>query len=140
MIPAIDTIISSLQRFAEPKVQILTIYLFGSVLTRTLAGDVDVAILVDQDAIEESHYPLGFHAFLKDELSSALRCDNVDLLLLNGASPIIAMQVLRKGKKIFERDPRKTNEFFVRTVNRYSDLKLVRREIERMITSGRLYD
>jgi len=61
---------------------------------------------------------------------------DVDLVLLNTSSPIICMQVLRKGKIIFERDRKTRIEFFVRTINTCSDLKMVRAAIEKKILTG----
>ena len=49
------------------------------------------------------------------------------------------MQVLRKGIKIVDRNSRENMEFFVRTIERYDDIKMVRRPIERSILNGRIY-
>ena len=64
---------------------------------------------------------------------------SVDTLCLNTAGPIVAMQVLRKGRKIVERDSRRSVEFFVRTIGLYNDIKMVRRPIEQSILNGRIY-
>ncbi|MEX2410851.1 MAG: hypothetical protein WD607_05665, partial [Candidatus Paceibacterota bacterium] len=62
-----------------------------------------------------------------------------DLVVLNDNSPIICMQVLQKGEKIVEGDRRSVNEFMVRTMNEYDDLKRVRSVIEKKISRGRIY-
>jgi predicted nucleotidyltransferase len=118
----------------EPAVA--TCYLFGSSLSPTFGpeSDVDVALLYFSDLA-----PRALDVFdLKHRLSLALRRD-VDIVVLNMASPVISMQVLRKGKKLVERDPRLTERFFVRTVNMYADLKRVRLPIERQILNGRIF-
>jgi predicted nucleotidyltransferase len=118
----------------EPAVA--TCYLFGSSLSPTFGpeSDVDVALLYFSHLV-----PTALDAFdMKHRLSLALRRD-VDIVVLNMASPVISMQVLRKGKKLVERDPRLTERFFVRTVNMYADLKRVRLPIERQILNGRIF-
>lgn len=62
-----------------------------------------------------------------------------DIVVLNNASPIIKMQVLKKGALLVNKDRRVYNEFFVKTVNEYDDLKRTRREIEDNILKGRIY-
>lgn len=57
----------------------------------------------------------------------------VDLIDLDGASPILAMQVLRQGRLLVDRDPRHRTAFIVRTVSMYEDLKIVRREAEQAL-------
>ena len=118
----------------EPAVA--TCYVFGSFLSPAFGqeSDVDLAMLFFPDSIPQPLDVLD----LKDRFSNALRRD-VDIVVLNRASPIIAMQVLRKGKKLVERDPRLTEKFFVRTVTMYSDLKRVRLPIERQILNGRIF-
>jgi hypothetical protein len=64
---------------------------------------------------------------------------DVDVVCLNTASPILAHQVLRHGKKILVRNPRADHAFFVRTINQYDDLKRIRRPIEQQILRGRIY-
>jgi len=57
---------------------------------------------------------------------------------LNTASPIMRQQVLKYGQLI-KKNEKVYNDFFVRTLNEYSDLKYLRREAEESIMSGRLY-
>jgi len=58
---------------------------------------------------------------------------------LDDASPILRMQVLKYGIRVYTRDVRRVNEFFVRTINEYDDLKRVRKPIEDNILKGRIY-
>jgi predicted nucleotidyltransferase len=109
------------------------VFLFGSIARgfSTDESDVDIAIMFERvpDLFELND--------LRDQLS---RCvgQEVDLITLNTASPIIKMQVLRYGLQI-KKDERDYNEFFVSTVREYSDLKYVRKEIEANLSKGRLY-
>lgn len=126
-------------KVARDRLEILTAYLFGSVLTVENPGDIDIAVLIDDKLVNKKKYPYGYEADLSSHVMDALRKDQVDVVILNRASPIISMQVLRKGEKVFERSPRATNDFFVRTISLYFDLKRVRRPIERSVLNGRIY-
>ncbi len=117
-------------------------YLFGSFLSGnfTNESDIDLGLLFcDKSADSLEKIPNALSMFdLAVDLSEMIG-RTVDVVPLNNASPIICMQVLRKGKKIFERDSHLVNEFFIKVVNSYADLKMVRRPIERHILSGRLF-
>lgn len=66
------------------------------------------------------------------ELSRRLGRD-VDLVDLDRASPILAMQVLRNGRLILDAKPPHRHELFARTINRYEDLKIIRRPMEQAL-------
>ena len=66
------------------------------------------------------------------ELAGRLGRD-VDLVDLDRASPILAMQVLRHGRLLVDRNLRRRHAFFSRTVSLYEDLKIVRRPIEQAL-------
>jgi len=126
-------IIDKLVYIFEQDKRIAAAYLFGSYGSKYFGreSDVDIGLLFFPDKV-----PNSLNAFeLKNDISESIGMD-VDLVVLNTASPIICMQVLRKGKIIFERDRKTMIEFFVRTVNFYSDLKMVRAPIERRILGG----
>jgi len=112
------------------------IYLFGSETTGFThpESDVDIALLFNIDKVPET----GRLMQIQDDLTSLLKKE-VDIVVLNNASPIIRMQILRKGKKLIERNRRVFINFFTRTVNEYDDLKRVRSVIEKKIARGRIY-
>ncbi len=126
----------SLQAAFQLDERIAVVYLFGSFVQErmTVESDLDVAILFRSGSVPG---PMDL-VDLSNRLS-ALTSLEVDVLCLNTAGPIVAMQVLRKGLKIIERDPRRSVEFFAETVGRYSDIKIVRRPIEQSILNGRIY-
>ena len=93
--------------------------------------DVDVAIM-----FEKVPDFFGLND-LKDQLSRSAGRE-VDILILNTASPIIKMQVLRYGVLI-KKDNRAYNDFFVSTLREYFDLKYLRKEIEANLLKGRIY-
>jgi len=123
-------VVETVRQFATENPAIVSVYVFGSFGTPFAhsESDIDLAILFHHAKTPNSIDLL--------DLKSHLECltgMQVDVVCLNIASPVICMQVLKKGKKILDKDRLLTNEFFVRTVNFYADLKIVRRPIEQRI-------
>ncbi len=54
----------------------------------------------------------------------------IDLVILEEASPILAMQILRNHRLLALQDRRPLDAFVVKTLTDYADLKIVRRPIE----------
>ncbi|HEX7186424.1 MAG TPA: nucleotidyltransferase domain-containing protein [Thermoanaerobaculia bacterium] len=122
---------ASLQRamaFLEERFGLDVLWLFGSEAQGTThpESDVDLAALFRQrpDALDV----LGARGDLEEILGR-----EVDLVDLDRASPILAMQVLQHGRLLVDRDPRRRIAFFVRTLNLYEDLKIQRRDVERRL-------
>lgn len=129
-------IISLLTKALDTERSVVVAYLFGSfVHGRTNAeSDIDVALLFRDDAL-----PDGLHLLdLATRLSCALTRD-IDIVCLNTAGPVIAMQVLRKGERIVERDAKARVDFEAHVTGRYDDLKRMRRPIEQHVREGRIY-
>jgi predicted nucleotidyltransferase len=66
----------------------------------------------------------------RDALGALLGRD-IDLVDLERASPIVAMQVLRHGRLLVDANPRRRHQAVSATASRYEDLRIVRREAER---------
>ena len=66
----------------------------------------------------------------RDALGALLGRD-VDLVDLERASPIVAMQVFRHGRLLVDANPRRRHQAVSGTASRYEDLRIVRREAER---------
>lgn len=123
-----------LKEFFEKNDDILLAFVFGSVAKGRERGesDVDIAVLF-------SNKPPFKRSFeIKDEISDILKKE-IDIAVLNDASPILCMQVLKNGKIIFERKKGEYSKFFVNTSKLYYDLKICRAEVERKILKGRIY-
>jgi len=126
----IQTVITDyLSRYADIRLA----FLFGSIAEgqHSEASDIDLAILFQT---EPDFY---FLDNIKNALSGFIKRE-IDIVVLNDASPIIKMQALKKGIPLIRRD-KAYEEFFTRTVEEYADLKIVRKEIEDNILKGRLY-
>jgi hypothetical protein len=96
-------------------------YIFGSVVTGRSRpdSDVDVAVLVSDEVTRGNTFE--YRLELMADLMTVLKRNDVDLILLNQAPPLLAHRVLKKGRLIFERSASARVAFQVRTVNRYLD-------------------
>lgn len=114
---------------------IVAAILFGSQATgqANSESDIDIAIL-----FETSKLPTGLELIqLKQELSDLVHQD-VDLVLLNGASPIIAMQALKNGVPLFIRDPIPYHRYEVELITDYADLKKLHEPFEKNILKRKI--
>lgn len=95
--------------------------MFGSVATGRArpASDVDIAILLDPSLTARRAFSLRLR--LITELGAALGRPDVDLVILNEASPLLAHRVLATGRLVFERSASARVRFQVQTANRYAD-------------------
>lgn len=127
-------IIEILKNYFKDEEDILLAFVFGSFVSDhfTKKSDIDIAVLFNQMPV--------FTEFLKlkDNLSEALSRE-VDIVILNNASPIIKMQVLKRGIILKEKSKAIYNDFFVKTVKEYDDIKYIRKEAEEKILKGRIY-
>lgn len=111
-----------LQRLLEPLCEpyrIRMIAIFGSTVTglRGPESDLDLALLADA--------PLDLVAVTTDVIR-LLHTDNVDVVDLRRASPLLAMEVARHGRLLYEREPGTHVEFISLAVRRYIDTKKLR--------------
>lgn len=106
---------------------IVALYLFGSLAAgkQTPDSDIDLAVILDQD------FPTGryFEKKLKllSTITSLLKTDEVDLVILNQAPPSLSYRILSKGRLLYEKEGGKAQRvsFQVRTFDRYFDFKPV---------------
>ncbi len=120
--------------FFKTKSGVLLVFLFGSAVSgkMTEESDIDIGILFEH---ERDFFEINE---LKSELNEILKRD-IDIAVLNSASPVLKMQVLKKGLLAFAKDKKYYNNFFVDTINQYDDLKQTRKVCEDNILKGRIY-
>ena len=108
-------------------------FLFGSIAAgqHSETSDIDLAISF------KTKPDFYFLDDIRNTLCGLIKRE-IDIVVLNNASPIIRMQALKKGIPLIRRDTA-YEEFFTRTVEDYADLKIVRKEIEDSILKGRVY-
>ncbi|OHB40842.1 MAG: hypothetical protein A3K25_03700 [Planctomycetes bacterium RIFOXYB12_FULL_42_10] len=95
------------------------ILLFGSVATGKVnkKSDIDLAFLFDK--------PIDMLA-LTNRVIRLLRTDNIDVIDLRRASPLLKYSAVRHGKPLYEREPGMFNEFYSLAFRMYVDTKKLR--------------
>jgi hypothetical protein len=116
--------------FFSSRPEIDLAYLFGSVVkghTHALS-DIDFAVLTNIDQViqldKEKSY--SYQTFLATSLMAIFRCDDVDLVLLHRAPPLLRFQVVRYGQVLYCRDERIRVHFEVNTRREYLDTQPLR--------------
>ena len=102
-------------------------YLFGSQAARRThpSSDVDVAVLLDESLTSDERFAERLR--LLGDLSRIFGTDNVDLVVLNEAPPLLAYETLRHGVLLYCADAQTRIEFQVRTRRAYEDTMPLRR-------------
>jgi len=114
---------AGLAAFPATQKDIVAAYLFGSLAQgrATPCSDIDIAVLLSRVPDPLSDEPDRQFQLMDDFRRFADR--EVDVVILNTASPLQQYQVLRHGRRIFERDRQARVEFEVRAGQEYEDLK-----------------
>jgi len=105
----------------EARPEVLEAYLFGS-LARGEAGptsDVDVAVYLDGALDGPARGQIA--AEVAAELMSRLGTNEVDVVTLNGAPPLLYHRVLRDGERLLARDLLATTRREGQALSRYCD-------------------
>lgn len=129
-----EDISGALTDYFRNKEDILLAFIFGSAVSGRLTEDSDVDIAILFSSMPEFPELLN----ITDEISGIVNKE-VDVAVLNDSSPIIRMQVLKNGKLIKRKDDVIYNNFYVKTVKEYDDLKYIRKEAEDNILKGKIY-
>jgi hypothetical protein len=116
-----ERLIESLRRCLGAKPEILEAYLFGSQAREggQPHSDVDVAVCVERARLAASAF--GYAAELTAELVSLLQRNDVDVVVLNQAPPLLYHRVLRDGLRLCARDAAATTTREGRALSRYCD-------------------
>jgi uncharacterized protein YutE (UPF0331/DUF86 family)/predicted nucleotidyltransferase len=125
------------QLFAQSPVN--AAYLRGALSNRTTFGhltDVDIAILL-MDQIKADQF-LDYQLYFFSELAKRLESDNIDVMILNQASLLLKLQVIKYGQILYSRDEKQRVSFETKAVMDYLDFKKFD-EIQNQALSRRLY-
>lgn len=111
--------------------EVIAVYVFGSQATGRAGplSDADVAVLLHDSISAERRGDL--HLDLIGAAVGALGTNEVDLVLLRQAPPLLRHRVLRDGILILDRAPRERLRFQVRALNEYFDTAPLRAELAR---------
>lgn len=101
--------------------EVLEAYLFGSQARgdSQAHSDIDVAVYIDLERAGDP--PFGYAAELTSHLMKALGRNDVDVVVVNEAPPLLYGRVLRDGIRLFARDLRATTVREGQAVSRYCD-------------------
>ena len=115
---ALEDKIKNLATFFESEKRVLVAYLFGSYARglETPQSDVDIAVLLSE--IPEK--ALEYYLHLERRLAEVLEND-VDLVFLNDAPPLLKYQVIKYGRLLFSRDERVRVMFEAKSLCEYLD-------------------
>jgi predicted nucleotidyltransferase len=98
-------------------------YLFGS-QAKGEAGplsDIDLAIGFDEAVGQNERFDLRLEVL--GELTDLFRTDDIDLVVLNDAPPLLAHRILREGRLLFSTDDKTRVAFETSAVLKYLDWK-----------------
>jgi uncharacterized protein YutE (UPF0331/DUF86 family)/predicted nucleotidyltransferase len=110
------------QLFAQSPVN--AAYLAGSLSNRASFGhltDVDIAILL-MDQIKSDQF-LDYQLYFFSELAKRLESDSIDVVILNQASMLLKLQVIKYGQILFSRNEKLRVSFETKAVMDYLDFK-----------------
>jgi uncharacterized protein YutE (UPF0331/DUF86 family)/phage pi2 protein 07 len=125
------------QLFAQSPVN--AAYLAGSLSNRTTFGhltEVDIAILL-MDQIKADQF-LDYQLYFFSELAKRLESDSIDVMILNQASLLLKLQVIKYGQILYSRDEKQRVRFETKAVMDYLDFKKFD-EIQNQALSRRLH-
>ena len=135
-----DAVLDTIRERLERRPEILEAYLFGSQARGDAMphSDIDVAVYVDRERLPPA--PWGYAADLITDLMSALGRNEIDVVVLNDAPPLLYHRVLRDGERLLSRDLAATTTREGYAISRYCDylpvLRMIDRELDRRLEDG----
>lgn len=104
---------------------VVSVYLFGSEAGGTAhrESDLDVGVVLDRDAYSGRGERARAGDRLASDLIAATHRNDVDLAVLNDASPELAAVVVREGRRVYCADEETDRRFARDAVLRWADLE-----------------
>lgn len=127
-LPAVERLLRDLHGFFESRPEVAAACLFGSTATGQAGplSDVDVGVLLAASKWKDLMASLEYQAKLLAELMELLGRDDIDVVILQEAPPLLAHRVLRTGIFFHVADDRALTEFRFSALQRYLDSKPIR--------------
>lgn len=128
----LDPIVETLNRCLSVDV----VYLYGSFAQDrgSTESDLDIAVLCKTGTVPTLEAQWELRNALADVAGR-----EVDLLILNDAGPVIAMQVVTKGKVILENNPLAHRKYKMHLFSRYAEFKELTKPMENSILKRKFY-
>jgi predicted nucleotidyltransferase len=110
-------------------------YLYGSFASQkeTPSSDIDIAILLCDEQLD-FHNKNNVILELNDMTGREVDCVELDKV-----SPILQMQIIKKGQLLFCKNEIQLNELKVKIIRQYIDLKKIRKPIEDRLKNVSIY-
>jgi predicted nucleotidyltransferase len=140
-VPPVDAAARERLARALDRPEVLSALLFGSQATcrASALSDVDVAVWIDPAIGRDARWELT--SKLMSAAAEALGSDEVQVVLLNDAPPLLAHRAIRDGIRLLDRDPVKRIRLETRAVLDYLDTAPLRATLaaglRRRIDEGR---
>jgi predicted nucleotidyltransferase len=138
----VETLVSILTAVCESKDFVRLAYLHGAHArgTQTRISDIDIAMLLDRTVARDIHARLHMLGLLQD----ASGREDIDLLILNEAGPLIKSRVVRYGRLIFERSEKERIRFEETVIKEVLDFQYFSRQYDealfQQLSEGRFLD
>ncbi len=117
-----DKIVKILKEYFEKEDNVIFAYLFGSYAKgkERENSDVDIAVYVNEEIANDSKKVLDFQIKHMSNISDILKKE-VDLVILNHASPLLRHEVISEGILLVEKDHNKLVNFKKMSFYYYQD-------------------
>ncbi|MFW6111108.1 MAG: type VII toxin-antitoxin system MntA family adenylyltransferase antitoxin [Thermoproteota archaeon] len=115
--------IEGVKAFLERQEHVMVAYLFGSRVKGGVGvlSDIDIAVLLDGKLDKQEIFDLRLK--LINCLSSILKTDNIDVVVMNIAPLSLNYNIISEGKILHSKDDRERVRFETRILSRYLDRK-----------------
>ena len=114
-------LVNALTQALSGRTEIMEAYLFGSQARGTPRPDSDVDVAVYVDPATDLNAGFGIDATITADLMHALGRNDVDVVLLNRADPVLYHRVLQDGVRLLVRDSKATAGREGYALSRYFD-------------------
>ncbi|MDI6641401.1 MAG: nucleotidyltransferase domain-containing protein [Elusimicrobiota bacterium] len=118
----------TLKKFFSKRKEIRFAYLFGSQAQKktTQLSDVDIAVFIEEKFYARTKNSFSYQAGLITDLIFVLKTENIDVVILNEAPPLLAHRVIRDGILIDCKDELERIYFQVKAIREYIDTQKIR--------------
>lgn len=118
---------STLRALGEDE-QIRAVWLFGSLARgeASASSDIDVAVWT------HGGLTLDERLEVRAQLVRALERDDIDLVPVDDATPVLGYRVVTDGRRLYAEDPEEADRYEQRLVERYLDTAHLRRKVQRL--------
>lgn len=114
----IDRLKKKLVPFFEHQLDVSLAFLFGSVAERRIhqLSDIDIAVFYNKKVSFKRHLQL------VNDLTSVLETDNIDVVDMNTASPLILHDIFSFGQLVLCRDDNLYIQMRLKTLRQFDDM------------------